>query len=100
MDPSKRFHVAMKATWCQINGQEVEIFKQPKTDDGTKNSLKGLIGVYYDDFMELTAHDQVNKATEESGELITVFEDGKLIKEYSLAEIRDRVNKSLCGKSI
>ena len=91
---------AMKATWCQINGESIDIYKDPKTDNGVKKSLRGRIGVYYDDFMELTAHDQVNKATEESGELITVFEDGKLIKEYSLAEIRDRVNKSLCGKSI
>ncbi len=86
---------AMKATWCQINGQEVEIFKQPKTDDGTKNSLKGLISVFYDDYMHLTAYDQVDKATEERGELVTVFEDGKLVKEYSLAEIRDNINKSL-----
>ena len=86
---------AMKATWCQINGQEVEIFKQPKTDDGTKNSLKGLIGVYYDDYMQLTAYDQADKSIEEKGELITIFEDGKLVKEYSLTEIRDNVNKSL-----
>lgn len=34
---------AMKATWCQVNGEGREIFKDPKTDDGTKKSLKGLI---------------------------------------------------------
>lgn len=87
---------AMKATWCQINGQEVEIFKQPKTDDGTKNSLKGLISVFKSEYGNwLEAYDQVDKATEEGGELITVFEDGKIVKEYSLAEIRDNINKSL-----
>lgn len=37
---------AVKATACKINGELKEIFKQPKTDDGTKNSLKGLIAVY------------------------------------------------------
>lgn len=37
---------AIKATACVINGELKEIFKHPKTDDGTKNSLKGLIAVY------------------------------------------------------
>lgn len=32
---------AMKATWCQVNGEGREIFKDPKTDDGTKKSLSG-----------------------------------------------------------
>ena len=86
---------AMKATWCQINGESIDIYKDPKTDNGVKKSLRGRIGVYYDDYMQLTAYDQVDKATEEGGELITIFEDGKLVKEYSLAEIRDNVNKSL-----
>lgn len=39
---------AMKATWCQVNGEGREIFKDPKTDDGTKKSLKGLICVQGD----------------------------------------------------
>lgn len=39
---------AMKATWCQVNGEGREIFKDPKTDDGTKKSLKGLICVQSD----------------------------------------------------
>lgn len=37
---------AIKATACVVNGELKEIFKHPKTDDGTKNSLKGLIAVY------------------------------------------------------
>lgn len=36
---------AVKATACIINGRLIEIYKHPKTDDGTKNSLKGLIRV-------------------------------------------------------
>lgn len=31
---------AMKATWCQVNGEGREIFKDPKTDGGVKKSLK------------------------------------------------------------
>lgn len=84
---------AMKATWCQINGEGKEIFKDPKTDDGMKKSLKGLIridtneaGIYY-------ATDCVNKDKEQGGCLKTIFKDGKLIKEFTLNEIRETLYK-------
>lgn len=85
---------AVKATACKVNGELKMIFKQPKTDDGTKNSLKGLIRV---DIVndKYVATDQVSESEEMQGELITVFEDGKLVKEYSLSEIRNRIDDSL-----
>lgn len=86
---------AMKATWCQINGVEHEIFKDPKTDDGVKKSLKGLIMVGLDEHGNLHAYDQVSKELEKEGYLETVFEDGKLVKEYSLAEIRRNIDGSI-----
>ena len=82
---------AMKATWCQINGEPKEIFKQPKTDSGMKNSLKGLICVEMDKDGKFFATDCVSKEEETYGCLEVVFEDGKLVKEYSLAEIRERL---------
>lgn len=36
---------AMKATYAEINGKPVDLFKDPKTDDGTKKSHKGLLKV-------------------------------------------------------
>lgn len=36
---------AMKATYVEINGKGHSIFKDPKTDDGTKKSHKGLLKV-------------------------------------------------------
>lgn len=36
---------AMKATYAEINGQPTTLFKNPKTDDGTKKSHKGLLKV-------------------------------------------------------
>lgn len=84
----------MKATWCQVNGEEREIFKQPKTDNGTKNSLKGLISVQSDGD-KYVAIDQVSKELENSGYLQTVFENGKLIKDWTLKEIRENVNRSI-----
>lgn len=86
---------AMKATWCQINGKPYEIFKSPKTDSGTKKSLKGLITVYKDSNGKYYAKDQVSLEEENKGCLETVFENGKLIKEYSLNEIRRSLDASI-----
>lgn len=85
---------AMKATWCQINGEPKQIFKQPKTDSGMKNSLKGLIRV---DKVNghVTAIDKCTLEEEEGGLLETVFEDGNLVKEYSLKDIRSLIDKYL-----
>lgn len=85
---------AMKATWCQVNGEGREIFKDPKTDDGTKKSLKGLICVQSDG-NKYIAEDQVTKEQEDKSCLQTVFEDGKLVKEWSLSQIRANVNNSI-----
>ena len=98
MGKSKSFYVAIKATACVINGELKEIFKHPKTDDGTKNSLKGLIAVYQDANGIYYAKDQVTPEVENGGCLETVFEDGILKKEYTLKEIRQRVNEGLYGK--
>ncbi len=84
---------AMKATWCQINGEPKEIFKQPKTDSGMKNSLKGLIQVLQDDNGKYYAKDCVTKDEEQKSCLETIFENGKLVKETSLSEIRERLSK-------
>lgn len=85
---------AVKATACIINGRLIEIYKHPKTDDGTKNSLKGLIRVEEENG-KYVAYDQQTKDAELQGCLKTVFVDGELVREYSLSEIRERVNSTL-----
>lgn len=86
---------AMKATWCQVNGEGREIFKDPKTDDGVKKSLKGLIKVNLVDG-KYVATDQVTKEEEEiDTQLETVFINGELVVRHSLEEIRKRVDESL-----
>ena len=82
---------AMKATWCQVNGEPREIFKSPKTDSGMKKSLKGLIRVDKDQNGIYYATDCVTPEQEAGGCLEVVFEDGKLIKETSFNEIRERL---------
>lgn len=86
---------AMKATWCQVNGEGREIFKDPKTDDGVKKSLKGLIKVNLVDG-KYVATDQVTKEEEDmDNQLETVFINGELVVRHSLEEIRKRVDESL-----
>lgn len=82
---------AMKATWCQVNGEPREIFKSPKTDSGMKKSLKGLIRIDKDQNGIYYATDCVTPEQEAGGCLEVVFEDGKLIKETSFNEIRERL---------
>ena len=86
---------AMKATWCQVNGEGREIFKDPKTDSGMKKSLKGLIRVCQDKLGNLFTVDCVSKEEEEKSLLQTVFRDGVIRKGYTLADIRKNVNNTL-----
>lgn len=86
------FGFAMKATYGEVNGVGRDIFKSPKTDDGTKKSAKGLMQVYRDPATgRLALKDQCTWAEEGQGELKTVFKDGKLVVDWTLKEIRDRV---------
>ena len=82
---------AMKATWCQVNGEPREIFKNPKTDSGMKKSLKGLIRVDINENGAYYATDCVTPEQERGGCLEPVFEDGKLLREVSMTEIRERL---------
>lgn len=84
---------AVKATSVVKNGQRVAIFKDPKTDN-KKKSAKGLLKIERVDG-ELTLFDNVTESEEAEGLLEVVFEDGKLIKEVTLAEIRGTINSQL-----
>lgn len=110
------FGFAVKATYGEVNefagedpisGNPImlakgrEIFKDPITDDGTKKSLKGLISVHKNETKKgtvnegLIAIDQCTWDEEGTGLLETVFYDGKLIREYTLEDIRSRIKQSL-----
>ena len=83
------FGFAMKATYYERGkGNHFEIYKDPKTDNGIKKSARGLL--YVDE--KLNLHDRVSKEKEREGNLISVFESGRVINETSLAEIRQRLS--------
>jgi nicotinamide phosphoribosyltransferase len=81
------FGTAMKATFVVVDGEGREIFKNPVTDDGTKRSAIGLLNVQKENG-RFVLYDKVSWAEEAQSELKTVFKDGKITKEFTLAEIR------------
>lgn len=95
------FSVAVKATYGEINEQPIQIFKDPKTDTGNfKKSQRGLCYVYRDeDTNEIKFQDGYTSETlPNDGNLLeTVFLDGKMVKEQSLKEIRDRLHAETGG---
>lgn len=88
---------AMKATNITINGKDVPLFKDPKTDDGTKKSAKGLLWVLAPNkavgnkvmllFSDVSREDEGNSRNA----LSTLFKDGEFLKTETLEEIRDRL---------
>lgn len=71
-----------------------EIFKDPITDDGTKKSKKGLLQVGYKlGTNEIICNDQQTWEQEGYGLLETVFENGKLVREVTLDEVREHLAK-------
>jgi len=95
------FGFAMKATYGEVGGKGRDIFKDPKTDDGTKKSAKGLMQVYRNEQMgKLELKDQCNWEEEAKGELKTVFKDGALYIDWSLQQIREKVKGHLIGQQI
>ena len=84
---------AVKATSIVKDGKRVSIFKDPKTDT-KKKSAKGLLLVTKQDG-EFILTDDVTPEQEAGGLLEVVYEDGKLIKETSLKEIRALVDSQI-----
>ena len=90
------FGFALKATHAVIDDKEMFIFKDPKTDkDNFKKSQKGMCYVYKDgdDILykdQLTIKEQENL---KDNLLEVVFKDSKLIKDYSLKQIKNRLFK-------
>ncbi len=80
------FSSCIKATYCEINGEPTPIFKNPK-DGGFKKSQKGCCVVNSD--LSFTDEHTWDEAYTSDNMLQPVFRDGKLLKEQSLAEIRE-----------
>ena len=86
------FSSCIKACYAEVGGKCYPIFKSPK-EGGFKKSQKGLCHVHYDENGELTYTDGYTSKDIPGGNLLqVVFQDGKLLKDYTLAEVRDRLH--------
>lgn len=85
------FGFAVKATYTEVEGKGIAIFKDPKTDS-KKKSAKGLLFVGYntDRGGNFFLQDDVTREEEDSADnlLRTIFEDGKFFNVQTLADIR------------
>jgi nicotinamide phosphoribosyltransferase len=81
---------AFKATYAEIDGVGTELYKDPATDPG-KKSHKGLMALFQDvENGKFYTLDQATSFQETLGQLVTVFKNGIVTKEYTLQEIRER----------
>lgn len=85
---------ALKETSIVKNNQEIAVFKDPKTDDGTKKSQRGRVvvlenenGTYFIDGLN-----SEQEAAYTDNLLKQVFYNGKLTRETSLNQIREKIN--------
>lgn len=80
---------AMKASAALINGTWVDVYKDPITDQG-KRSKRGRLKLIKngDEYATVTNHESMFDTLQD--ELVTVFEDGVLVTEYTFDEVRAR----------
>jgi nicotinamide phosphoribosyltransferase len=85
---------AMKATYGIVNGEGIEIYKDPKTDSGEKKSAKGLLVVEEVDGPSDTRFKLKDQATWEQvygkdNAMRVVYRNGRLTEFDNLATIRN-----------
>jgi nicotinamide phosphoribosyltransferase len=81
---------AMKATYGVINGEGIEIYKDPKTDSGEKKSAKGLLVVEgVDSRFKLKDQATWEQVYGKDNAMRVVYRNGRLTEFDNLATIRN-----------
>lgn len=87
------FGFAMKSTYAEVDGQPIDMYKDPATDSGTKKSAKGLLKVEAVG-TDYVLREQQSWADFEDSALALVFKDSKILTQPVLQEIRTRLADS------
>lgn len=87
------FGSAMKATWALVDGQDVNLFKDPITDDGTKKSATGRLAVLGGDGEDLYLVERADYETEQRSALQPVWRNGHFTQHQSFSEVREVLAK-------
>jgi nicotinamide phosphoribosyltransferase len=82
---------AFKCCAIDIDGEWHEVYKDPITDPG-KTSKKGIVYVLRNAAGQLETFTQPTPTPVAGDQLIPVFENGNVLREYNLDEIRERAN--------
>lgn len=89
------FGFALKSTACVIDGQEYQLFKNPKTDSGVKKSQKGRVAVFQEQG-KIWHQEEYGLQDQIAGDLLQeVFRNGKLLVDENLNDIRKKVHSYL-----
>lgn len=81
---------AMKCSAARINGRWIDVYKDPVTDPG-KASKKGRLDLTRDaTTREYVTYSIGDAAASARSELVDVFRNGRVLKEWSFAEVRER----------
>lgn len=86
--------IAVKSTYCEVDGIPREIFKDPVTDNGVKKSARGLLKIDLNENRDYLLKDCVSKEEETQGYLKPVFSDGEILVDDELNVIRTRVKEA------
>lgn len=89
------FGSAVKATQVVVKGESFDIFKAPKTDvGGVKKSATGRLAVLSQMDGNLYLVEKASPEQEAQSLLQPVWEDGKFLREYSFAEVRENLTRT------
>lgn len=81
---------AMKCSAARIDGRWIDVYKDPVTDPG-KTSKKGRLDLTRDGTtLEYITYPLGDAAPSARSELVEVYRNGKLLKDYTLTEVRAR----------
>jgi len=82
------FASAVKATWAEVDGEGVDLIKDPITDNGTKKSATGRLAVLSQMDGRLYLVEQATPEQEAQSLLEPVWRDGKFLRTQSFNEVR------------
>ncbi len=82
---------AIKCSEVTINGQNIPVYKDPATDPG-KRSKQGRLALVKTE----AGYTTVSASADVVDLLMPVYENGEILQEYNLAEIRERAQPPNC----
>lgn len=87
------FGFAIKATYAEVDGKPMNIYKSPKTDDGTKNSAKGLISIDREDDGSWSMYEEAEWNDVKNCAFELVYKDGVLVRNVSISDVREALRR-------